>query len=385
MKFTKERKTIARKVNGQTQDILVFNLDSEIPGPHIYIQSSVHGAELQGNAVIYKIMSALKSLPFKGSFTIVPHANPLGGCLKMGDYTFGRIDPISGENYNRTYFDTIDKSERGDDSIRIGLSPFCDEHGEKPWSEIKKFFQEEIQNSINKKWEDVKIHGMHFPNKLCLTLQEMAARADYVFDLHTAPVATHYVYTPEYCKESALQLNFPNYIVIPNEFAGALDEATFCPWWSLKDELSKRGRDDIQIDFESYTIELCGEEVIELERAQVEASKILNFLHLKGVIDQGMEVKSPKQVYCKLENFKTYHAPMGGLVDYHKTPGEIVKKGEKLATILSFMGLERLEEIEKCEHPILAQEDLLLINHFASAAAPEGADLFQYFTNFDEI
>ena len=75
------------------------------PGPKVYVQSSIHGAEVQGNVVIYHlIQSTSKPLPICGEIILVPNCNPVGTNIKAGEYTLGRFDPINGTNWNRGYY-----------------------------------------------------------------------------------------------------------------------------------------------------------------------------------------------------------------------------------------------------------------------------------------
>ncbi|MCJ8347040.1 succinylglutamate desuccinylase/aspartoacylase family protein, partial [bacterium] len=75
MKVQKETITLKERTNGEHHKLTVFHLDSEQEGPHIYIQSSLHGAELQGNALIYHLIQYLKTHDFCGSITLNPMAN----------------------------------------------------------------------------------------------------------------------------------------------------------------------------------------------------------------------------------------------------------------------------------------------------------------------
>ena len=62
--------------SGDKLFISSFKLESGHAGPHVHIQASVHGAELQGNAVIFHLMQYFIHHPFKGSVTFIPLANP---------------------------------------------------------------------------------------------------------------------------------------------------------------------------------------------------------------------------------------------------------------------------------------------------------------------
>ena len=65
----------------------------------------MHGAEVQGNAVIYQLLEQLKDMHLTSDITLVPYANPIACNQKSGEFTLGRFDPITGTNWNRMYQD----------------------------------------------------------------------------------------------------------------------------------------------------------------------------------------------------------------------------------------------------------------------------------------
>ena len=71
--------------------------------PTVYIQANMHGAEVQGNAVIFQLLELLKDCEIQSNITLVPYANPVACNHKNGEYTLGRFDPITGVNWNRMY------------------------------------------------------------------------------------------------------------------------------------------------------------------------------------------------------------------------------------------------------------------------------------------
>jgi hypothetical protein len=47
----------------------------------------MHGAEVQGNAVIFQLLELLKYCDIQANITLVPYANPIGCNHKNGEYT----------------------------------------------------------------------------------------------------------------------------------------------------------------------------------------------------------------------------------------------------------------------------------------------------------
>ncbi len=374
--------------NGDQQDLTVFRLRSPNPGPIVYIQASVHGAEVQGNAVIWHLMNFFRDAPFKGSLTFVPMANPHALLNKTGTYTQGRFNSLSGNNWNRNYTD-ITKSEH------FTIEEFCQRFKEDSPEKIKKHFKEFLYQSLKAEQNQLKKRGPQEDRKLNLILQELAASADIILDLHTGPVATRYLYAGEFEKDKVKDLNFPHTLIIPNEFAGAMDEACFIPWLSLKDALNEAGL-SFEVPIESYTVELGSEEVINDDLAKRDAVRILGLLQKRGLLkeeDLSTEKKafldeyasSESQKACLLKDYHSYYAARGGLVEYLKAPGESYNEGEVLCRTLSFSDLKNLDQLDQCYSDTHALEDGIIINHNPSAVVHEGQPLYQVMSEIFEL
>lgn len=374
MKWNESELPIKELATGEVLKLKTYTIKGEA-GPHIHIQASVHGAELQGNAVILQLMDMLNNTKIKGSITFIPLANPYATNNKHGTYTYGRYNPVTGDNWNRNYRDIILDTN-------FDIEDFANRMKDLSWDEIKtKFklalkdmFEVHIQNLINSK-------TLSENNKLNLILQQLAAKSDGVLDLHTGPVATRYLYTAEYEKELAHFLKFKHVLVIPDEFGGAMDEACFMPWVHLREALKKYGK-DIQLDIESFTLEFGSEETFCMQNASKDVESIVNYLRFKGVLEG-----SPNQINshtCMLKNFKTIYSPSGGLVDYHFEPGERFLKGDNLASFYNLKKIDPRDPIVSSRSQVVAQEDGIIINRCPSSSVHQGMELFQVMTNLEE-
>src|SRR5690606_31905720 len=96
-----EKKTIPLKElpSGDQLSLTLYRITGKQPGPHVHIQASVHGAELQGNLVIMELLRQFKTTPINGSITLIPLANPQATNTKFGTLTQGRYNPITGNNW----------------------------------------------------------------------------------------------------------------------------------------------------------------------------------------------------------------------------------------------------------------------------------------------
>jgi predicted deacylase len=369
-RLTKSYIAVAQNASGRSLHVPIYRISDNQPGPSVYIQSSIHGAEVQGNVVIYHLLQALQSTPIKGEIILVPNCNPVGTNIKAGEYTLGRFDPVNGTNWNRGYFYDESKVFSFADTLQSDMKE----------QEIKSAFRQLWANAIEEKLRQP--WGLGLAQQLNLSLQRMAVKADIVLDLHNGPVSTRHVYIPEYAKEAAYQFSIPHCIFIPNVFAGALDEACFSPWWTLQDLLKKKFTREIDFGVQAFTLEMGSQEVIDFDEGKKDARGILGFLACKGVLDNRQYTPDKMvRVGVSLSNYKTLYTDFGGMVEYCVKPGQRVTKGEVMAKVLNIDDLDSTNAI----YEVLAPCDLIPILHFPSASVLSGTQLYKCFTQYVEL
>lgn len=377
MSFSFRRRDIPLKelVQGDFLSLTAFDFLSGKPGPHVYVQASVHGAEVQGNLVIWELMKYFSEHPFNGSLTFLPSSNPSGMNQKNGTSTAGRFHPVTGDNWNRVF-----------ENIHFDYDDFSQRHFTKEWSEIKNHFKQELLQALNRRQNELRERGISEQKNWALTLQKEASQADIVLDLHTGPISTSYIYSAQGLLHKSLDLNFSHYISIPHEFAGAMDEASFMPWFKLQAALKKFNRQAPE-DVEVYTLELGSEDVLNSDRSKRYTLSILHYLKKRGVVTTELPAQeiATKHYKCLLENYRTYYASHGGLVEYLKAPGELVLKGETLATFLNFKNIHQANELEAAKIAFKSPQDALIINRCPSANVTQGMELFFVMEKFELI
>lgn len=365
-KFTKQLLTVGELASGVSLTVPVYHLSGDSDGPSVYIQANIHGAEVQGNAVIYQLLELLQKQHILGDITLVPYANPVGCNHKNGEYTLGRFDPITGVNWNRMFYCNDELVEE-----------FILEHPKSSVDEIKTKFQQAMVDSIVNKL-DHNNYGITTGSRIAYQLQLMAHKADFVLDLHTGPISSKHLYCPEYAKTSASYFNIPHTIFIPDDFAGAMDEATFSPWWKLTKAYAQQGR-KLNFNKESFTVELGSQELIDLDEALIDAQSILSYLQYKNVIASTEFIPQQMTRYaCFLKDYRQYYSPMGGMVDFLAEFGQPLKAGEPLARILRMDNYGDGNAL----HYLKLEEDVIPILHFASASVNQGTELYKVFTNY---
>ena len=372
--------------NGQQLTLPIFRIKGNGSGRSAYIQANIHGAEVQGNAVIYHLLNYFAQNPPSGDITLVPFANPFANTQKGGEHTLGRHDPTTGQNWNRHYIDLVCKNKQDRKfAEQIDLELFAKNHINLPWEEIQDLFRQTLRKALQSYRIRKSNEGLNPAEQVLLPLQELALEADSVLDLHTSPVGTHYAYAPEYAAASACHLQVPYLLLIPNQFNGALDEGAFSPWWRLHEELIIRGYANIPIDFESFTLEYGNQGELDLESAQKEAHGILSYLTHRGTVTSFEALPPVDCIACLLENYLTVYSKGGGLVDYHATPGQQVKKEERIATILNLHPIRDGEEIQNALHVVSAPEAGIILLRYPTASIHSGTELFKLMTKVQNL
>lgn len=360
---------VGEMASGAKLTVPVYRFHGQSDAPSVYIQANMHGAEVQGNAVIYQLLERLRHLTILGDITLVPYANPVGCNHKNGEYTLGRFDPITGVNWNRMYHFNPDI-----------IMPFVQAHSGATEQEIKAGFKQALLDDIDEQL-DHNMYGLTTGQRIAYQLQKMAHQADLVLDLHTGPISSKHLYCPEYARASASYFNIEHTLLIPNEFDGALDEATFCPWWSLAQTYAEQGR-PLVLNKESFTVELGSQEQIDLDVALDDANSVLTYLQYKGVVAGEAFVPAPMTRYaCYLKDYKAFYSPMGGMVDYLAEFGEPLAAGEPLARILRMDNYGDGDAL----HYVSLDKEVIPILHFASASVNQGTELYKVFTNFFKL
>ncbi|AQS40022.1 putative deacylase [Shewanella psychrophila] len=368
MSFTQSSLKIGELATGQDLSIPIFSYEcTRSKAPSVYIQANVHGAEVQGNAVIYQLMKLLEQYTVCGDITLVPLANPLGINQKSGEFTLGRFDPITGVNWNREYLDH-----------QVDVEVWYKAHNLLSDADLitqfKAMLLEACYTRLNSEW------GITTGHQQAVNLQVMAHQADIVLDLHTGPKSCKHLYCPEYDVRAASFFSIPYTLLIPNDFGGAMDESIFCPWWQLSEHMKSTGR-DLKVPVSAFTLELGSQENINLEDALVDAKGILAYLSERGVIEQSLEPATMKRYACYLKDYKKFHSPLGGMVEYLAEVGEPLKLGAPLANILRL----DLYDTDKALTPLSLSQDCVPILHFASASVYQGTELYKVMTKVFEI
>ncbi len=362
---------VFQETSSDSLSLRVYEIGKKI-GPTVYIQSSLHGAELQGTAVIHELILRLKSIEVSGTIRLAPAANPRSINQLSGPFTQGRFSPVTGDNWNRIFWDLANPAQKNNGGL--DLKSFVSNHLNSDFLCIQKAYKNLIKEILKNKL--CSEYGVSESKALAYTLQGLAADADYVLDLHTGSKAVRYLYVPIHCRESAKAFFMPCNLLVPLEFGNAFDEASFMPWVHLTNTFKEAGR-NIPLQFESYTVELGSEETISLHDAKVDAERILNWLGSKGIIKYETPYSFPTPMACHLKDYKSYFAPSGGLMDFCVEPGDTINKGQILGNLL------KLDKIgtDSAIVPIQSNAYGILVSRASSSNCHSGSEVFLVMEN----
>lgn len=299
-------------------DIFCFK-GTDKRAPSVYIQSGIHASEIQGYLVCLFLIEYFIKYPPAGNITIVPIANPYGINCKMGEYTLGRFDSVTGDNWNRNYID-----------LSFLIDDFLLELPNHSLAELIPLFKNKLKKEIKNKLAEK--HNS-YSTKIALELQQLAISADIILDLHCDTYSLPHIYCSNYLLNSVSYFGIPYIIETPYKFTGALEEAIFYPWKKLVDFYNTKYNKQHKPIIEAFTIELGNQEKIDKNLAEKQSNNILNYLRYKGSINGLDKVYNNQIIVCKLENFKTVYAPTGGLVLEYAALGKSLVKDDALAYI----------------------------------------------------
>ncbi len=362
--------------DGSLLSIPVFHFPgTDATAKKVYIQSGIHGSEVQGYLVALHLIDTLLKNPPKGDVTIVPIANPYALNIKAGEYTLGCFDPVTGENWNRNY---IDLSFLATEVLQENLSM--------PFDDICSLFKERMLKYLQKKLDK---ESSAYSKIIALQLQHIALKADIVLDLHCDTISVAHLYSPSYAMDSAVNLHIPFIIEIPHIFAGALDEAAFCPWVQLTQQYNEQNKTDYTPPMEAFTIELGSQETLDEESSVQQAQSIFHYLYTKDIIKEyDANFSCTEKIYsCNLENFKTVYAKCGGMITRYGSLGVMLQPQEMLYTLHNVADLRSCEfittaflgNLTQYEYP---EEKSIILTHSASPIVHEGMALMKVMTNF---
>ncbi|MEJ6784255.1 succinylglutamate desuccinylase/aspartoacylase domain-containing protein [Aminobacter sp. Piv2-1] len=347
----KSVETIRGDRDGIAYEFAVLRLKgSAADAPSAYIQAALHGDELPGVVAIDALMPRLRKAEaegrIRGNLTVVPRANPIGGTQQLFHGTQGRFDLGTRINYNRD-FPLLDRPD-------VSLLP-----------------GDEVARTADK--------------RLKARLLKLSVGHEIVLDLHCDDEGVAYLYVPEELwpamADCAAAMGVDAVILWGGQSGASFDEASLHPWLKLP---RKEARLESRV---ISTVEYRGTSDVYSGIAEHDADGIYRLLVARGVIaDQSVEAPKPfAGVVAPIDHIEMMSAPCSGAILYDVKPGDRVKAGARLATIVRAPGEDggRVEVFAPQDGYILtrrshrftgAGDDLVkLVGNAASKDARSGA------------
>lgn len=307
---------------GTTHTLTSLHFGSPGTGPKVFIQASLHADEAPGMLVAHHLRQRLSTLEaegrLRGEVVLVPAANPLGLGQWLLRSHVGRFDLGSGENFNRGYRDLTDavfaavNGRLGDDAaanVALVRAALRDAVAALPCASLL--------------------------DCLRRTLYKLAVDADIVLDLHCDSESLLYFYTTPGCWpqfEPLARCMGARVTLLADQSGGdPFDEACSMPW----PRLAARTGKPLPQACAAITIELRGEGDVDPMLARDDALAIERFLVHRGVV-AGDAGKLPplRGRPTPLAGSMPLYAPHGGVIVFHRRPGDHVKAGETIAELL---------------------------------------------------
>ena len=303
-------KTTIEKLPGDTEgvsyELAVYRFKgSSKKAPTAYVQAALHAGELPGVVAIHALMPKLRAAEAEGrilgDITIVPAANPVGRAQYHFGEVQGRFHLGTRTNFNRD-FPLLDRPDAG------ALPPAP--------------------------------KAATIDQRLKRRLVELSVGHDIVLDLHCDDEGVPYLYVPAQLwpamQDCAAAMGVEAVILWEGQSGAAFEEAAIHPWLQLPPE--KAGLDRRVVT----TVEYRGLRDVENAYAKSDAEGLYRLLATRGVIADGKAAKPRKftGVAAPIGNVEMISMPRGGAILFHVAPGDRVRKGAKLATIVHTPGDE---------------------------------------------
>ncbi|RCS24717.1 peptidase M14 [Phyllobacterium salinisoli] len=296
--------TLPGDVPGNTIELRVLRFEGkDANAPTAYLQSSLHGGELPGQAALHFLVPLLQKAEAEGriagNITILPQANPIASNQWQGYQHLGRFEFFTQTNFNRAF-------------------PLLPDFNTSALPEID---------------APVPLAG-----RLKATLLRLALPHEIVLDLHCDDQSENYLYIhqdflPD-MYDLAAALGSKAILSWDSTADAAFEEACAYPVLQLPGDARDMKRRAVT------TVEFRGLADVNFDTGQSDAQGLYRFLAHRGVVkdeDETLAIEFNGPV-TPLGNVEMVRAPEGGMVLYHVVPGDEVGEGDALVTIVTRPG-----------------------------------------------
>ena len=328
----KSIETISGDTEGVAYEFPVFRFEgSDGAARGAYIQAALHAGELPGTVAIDALMPMLEKAEaqarIRQRITVVPWANPVGRAQYFLGEQQGRFHLGTRTNFNRD-FPLVQRPD-------AALLP------------------------------DTSLASVD--QKLKARLLALSLGHDIVLDLHCDDESVAYLYVPAELwpamQDCAAAMGVDAVLLWQGASNSAFEEASVHPYLT--------GARDRLGHVAVTTVEYRGISDVDGALARSDAEGLYRLLVARGVVaDPSVPAPGPfKGVVAPLENIDMMPAPRAGAILYDVAPGDRVRKGDRLATIVHAPG-------EKDGHAeVFAPQDGYILTRRSHRITRAGDDL----------
>lgn len=330
MRKSVETLTLVSPSPGTTRELVVHRYGKAGNGPKAYFQAALHSDEYPPLLVMHHLVRLLDDAAGRGDILgeiiAVPVANPIGLGQQLNGYHVGRYEFDNGGNFNRNWPDFSD-------GVREAVAGRLGGDAEENVLIIREALIAEVANMPTKTEFD----------SLRKVLLGLSIDADMVFDLHCDLEAEMHLYAASQHRERVAQLgcDMAATVVLLEKSPGGkpFDEANAGLWWKLRDKID--GDYPFPDACFAVTVEHRGRADVSDDLAAADARALFAHLQRQGVVagDPGPLPDALCQP-TPLEGCDVIHAPMAGIIAYHKKPGDSVAEGEVVADLIDLMAAD---------------------------------------------
>ncbi|PSH64859.1 peptidase M14 [Phyllobacterium brassicacearum] len=294
--------TLAGDVPGNSIELRVLRFEGRNEmAVAAYLQSSLHGSELPGQAALHFLIPMLEKAEKEGrvagNITVVPQANPIGSAQWLAHHHLGRFEFFSNVNFNRSFplLETFDTAAL-------------------PAIDAPKSLAERLKAQLLR---------LALPHEIVLDLHCDDESESYLY--------VHKAFLPE-MYDLASALGSTAILSWDSTADAAFEEACTHPVLQLP-EAQRKAR-------AVTTVEFRGLNDVDIETGKSDAEGLYRFLVHRGVIsDSSVELKVDfNGPVTPLENVEMIRAPQGGMILFHADIGDEVEAGAKLVTVVTIPG-----------------------------------------------
>lgn len=311
-------------VPGTARQINSFQFGPQAAEKNVYIQASLHADELPGMLVAWHLKQRLAELEaagqLLGGITLVPVANPIGQEQVVMDMPLGRYDLESRENFNRAF---INVSQQVGDEVEALLNDDA--------AHNLRLIRASMKRALDAQVPTTQLRSQR------LTLQRLACQADVVLDLHCDFEAVAHLYTtPEaWARVEPLSryIGADASLLASDSGGQSFDECFSLFWLQLQQRFGERF--PIAQGAIAVTVEHRGVLDVSHEQAAADCQAIINYLTHFGVIaGAAPALPALRQPATPLAGVEPVTTPVGGLLVFSVTPGQIMAAGDLIAEVI---------------------------------------------------